>query len=265
MNYVTTDNALVKYMGFIRYCNSHINNETDFHIVRNILMNLNQLPTLSVDQIADSASVSNASVSRLIKKMGFSSAQDLKITVATVREKTALMRQFYYQERTSDSSLCNMAEKTALSNIQKTVETIDYEKMRLILTMLKISKKILFLGDAHELNVFSTLQIDFLNSGIPAFSYLDPLYSVLESRFLTPDDTVVFFNLAKEWMIPEYSEVLKNCRRKNARCIVFQQDDEPVCTDPTILYRYGIAGSGNGGYYSLSILNDIMCAMFWQI
>lgn len=264
MDYRKTNDELKKYMNFIRYCNSHIGNETDFSIVHTILENIDDLSSLSVDLIADKAAVSNASVSRLIKKMGFTSAKDLRNVLDKARERVGLLREFYYQERTLAIDLAAMASENALKNIQNTISSINYEKLGRIISVLKASDRILFVGDIHELTVFVTFQLDFINTGVPAFSFTDLSYTEIESRFLTERSSIVFFSLANEWHQDTYSQIFANAEKKRAHIIVFHQDEDPLFSSSEISYQYGISGSGNAGYYSLSILNDILCAMFWQ-
>ncbi|MBQ9823401.1 MAG: MurR/RpiR family transcriptional regulator [Solobacterium sp.] len=264
MDYRKTNDELTKYMNFIRYCNSHIDNDTDFSIVHTILENIDDLSSLSVDLIAAKAAVSNASVSRLIKKMGFTSAKDLRNVLNKARERVGLLREFYYQERTLGIDPAAMASENALKNIQSTVSSVNYEKLGRIISVLKASDRILFIGDIHELTVFVTFQLDFINTGVPAFSFMDLSYTEMESRFLTERSSAVFFSLAKEWHQDIYSEIFANAEKKKAHTIVFHQDEDPLFSGAEISYQYGISGSGNAGYYSLSILNDILCAMFWQ-
>lgn len=263
MDYRKTNNELQKYMGFIRYC-SRIENETDFSIIHTILNNIDDLSSLSVDLIAAKAAVSNASVSRLIKKMGFSSAKDLRSTLNKVREKVGLLREFYYQESTLGRDPAVMASEAALKNIQATIESINYEKLQRIIRIARASDRILFIGDTRELSIFMTFQLDFINAGIPAFAFNDLSYALLESRFLTERSTVILLSLAEEWHQDIFDEILSNAENKGSHIIIFHQDNSPVFKNAGISYPYGIEGSGNAGYHSLAILNEILSAIFWQ-
>ena len=264
MDYRQTNNELQKYMGFIRYCSSRIENETDFSIIHTILNHIDDLSSLSVDLIAAKAAVSNASVSRLIKKMGFSSAKDLRNTLNKVRERVGLLREFYYQERTLGRDPASVTSENALKNIQASINSINYEKLQHIIRIAKASDRILFIGDTRELSIFMTFQLDFINTGIPAFAFNDLSYSLLESRFLTERSSVILLSLATEWHQDIYDEILTGAEKKGSHIIVFHQDDRPVFKKAEISYPYGIQGSGNAGYHSLAILNEILSAMFWQ-
>lgn len=62
------DNAKNKMLHLIAYCNSQISNTTDLMIAANILKMTENNVMLSLEQLANNASVSQASVHRFIRK-----------------------------------------------------------------------------------------------------------------------------------------------------------------------------------------------------
>ena len=72
------DNAKNKTLHLIAYCNSQISNTTDLMIAASILKMTENNVMLSLEQLANNASVSQASVHRFIRKAGFDSYEDFR-------------------------------------------------------------------------------------------------------------------------------------------------------------------------------------------
>ena len=67
---------------FVRYCNKRNYTDNDYSIVRAVLGHMDDLLSLSLEQLAEESHLSEASVSRFIRRSGFDSFWDFKSHMA---------------------------------------------------------------------------------------------------------------------------------------------------------------------------------------
>ncbi len=85
------------FIGFVNYCNNHLSNSTDYGISRVILKQILATQDYSIESIAEEACVSQASVSRFIRKSGFPSFPKFRNDVSTAIVDIAVNRRMAHQ------------------------------------------------------------------------------------------------------------------------------------------------------------------------
>ena len=69
------------FFTFIEYLNARVANGNEYCIAKAIMDNVDKIMMVSLEEIADQANISVASVSRFVKKMGFESFADFKLAL----------------------------------------------------------------------------------------------------------------------------------------------------------------------------------------
>lgn len=251
---------------FVKFCNERLINNNDYSIAKTIFNHIDDIGSLSLDKIAQEASISTASVSRFINKAGFDSFQAFKHAFETFTRDVKMRRIISHTQRFMRTTVENMSEQLyvdALANLRQTKLNLDIDKLKQIVKVLKASKSVIFIGDSHELADFYTLQLEMLVNGIP--SYLINVYELdkIYINQLSSDDTVVFIGLFDQWFSKELNEILKYVKSKKAKIVAFTQEETYVIDHADLLYIYGIPQTFNDGYYSLPYLNRLLCEMIY--
>ena len=148
--------------------------------------------------------------------------------------------------------------KAMMDNLVSTNDSFDYEKIDSILSLLESAKEVIFLGDEHALSIFYTLQLDLLFAGIPAYLYKNPDVQEGMATRVGPGTVVVFLNIENNFVSESRANVIKQMKGHGATIIVFSQQDVDDILEYDHIYKYGIAGSHNNGYYSLFFLSQIL-------
>lgn len=258
-----------KGMGFsfLEYCNSNLSNTNEYNIARVLLKHIHELDAYSLDDISEEANISTASVSRLIKKMGFASYQEFrndliafKHDVMIAREVTCTRRFF---TKTNHQIVENLYDD-AMNNLQQTMLGINMDQLDKIVKMLKESKSVTFVGDEHALSIFYMLQIDLVINDIPAYLFKQKDVMQAHSSFLEEGTTVVFLDVFNRFLGKHKRAILKEIREKQVKTIAFVQEETREYQDFDLVYQYGIEGSSNDGYYSLFLMNNIITSLLYK-
>lgn len=258
--------GFIQSTNFIRYCNSRLANSNDYNIARVLLMHLEHIYDLSLEDIAEEAHISTASVSRFINKAGFRTFADFKRCMESSFLKTKLRRMNVNSKKLfqiSDQDFVDNLYNEGVNNLKKTRESINLNKIKEIISKLMSSRSVTFLGDLHELTIFYTLQLELIMHNIPVFSMQYDDLNLLHTQYLSKDDVLFFISVHDDWFTGIQKEILKKAKANGVYIIVLCQETKDFAQYDQI-YRYGIEGSNNDGYYSLLYLNRIMCDLFYR-
>lgn len=256
----------IQSTNFVRYCNSRLANSNDYNIARVILMHLEHIYDLSLEDIAEEAHISTASVSRFINKTGFRSFLDFKRCMENSFLKTKLRRMDTNAKtlfHISNQDFIDNLYKEGINNLKKTRETMDLGRIEEIIRILKSGRSVTFLGDLHELTTFYTLQLELIMHNVPAFSIQYDELNLLHIEYLSQGDVLVFINVHDDWFTDVQKKILEKAKANKVFIIVFCQEVKDF-EQYDFVYQYGIETSNNDGYYSLLYLNRIMCDLFYK-
>ena len=144
---------------FFRYCNENLSNTNEYNIARIIIEHIGDIKTVSLEQIAQEANISIASVSRFVQKIGYSSFQDFKDGLDYFIRNLNMVRTVSNMQQFMRTSLDNLADSLyveAISNLRQTKLNLDMEKLVAITKLLLNSRSVTFIGDTHEMIDFYT-------------------------------------------------------------------------------------------------------------
>ena len=254
------------YMGsffkMMNYFNTQMNNSSEYNIARVILNNVSELESLSLENLAVLSNTSPASVSRLIKKVGYSSYQDFRESFPKSLLEIKLNRKLNHVVQFPSGKEQTIVETLylkALRNLNATKDHIDLTKLNQIVEMMKQSSSVTFYGDDHSLSIFYTLQLDLLSLNISSYLFKTEQIQHLHSQFMQEHSMIIFLNVFDSFITPEQRKLIKKIRQKDVKIVGFGQEIKENWNDFfDVVYHYGIPRSTNDGFYSLFYLSQIL-------
>ena len=256
---------------FVRYCNKRNYTDNDYSIVRAVLGHMDDLLSLSLEQLAEESHLSEASVSRVIRRSGFDSFWDFKSHMAKFLSARRLQKtQEYLDTRRGmdDDAVGERLYQTAVGNLEATRRGLDTAKLARIVKRMDQSRAVYLVGDTRDLYCFYSLQMDLMCRGKTVyFCNIDEvtadLLSDLDSR-----SVLCVFSVCSEYYQDARRLVFREARQKNAAVVWFTQDqqeaDRAEDAAPEVVYEYGVPGSQNEGYYSLPLLAQMMSELLYK-
>lgn len=160
-------------------------------VAKAIMDNPEAVIYLSVSELAEKAGVSDPTVIRCCRRLGFKGYQDLKISLA--REMIPQMKTIHEEVEESDDA-DTIVQKVFASNMQALKATAG------ILDMSEMTKAIEYLVDADQIHFWglggsSPVALDahhkFFKLGTPCIAYSDSHMQAMAAALLGPTDVVV--------------------------------------------------------------------------
>lgn len=253
---------------FFRYCNENLSNTNEYNIARIIIEHIGDIKTVSLEQIAQEANISIASVSRFVQKIGYSSFQDFKDGLDYFIRNLNMVRTVSNMQQFMRTSLDNLADSLyveAISNLRQTKLNLDMEKLVAITKLLLNSRSVTFIGDTHEMIDFYTVQLDLVANEVPAYLFDLQEFQDIHSDFFKDGDTLVLLNVSNDFYSEIQKRVVEKASQKNLKLVVFAQDDLAEQKIFDYIYQYGIPKSINDGYYSLFYLSQIISELIYKV
>lgn len=264
---------VIRVINLINYCNSQVTNVNDQAIIRALFLHASDEseagPITSLEQIAREANISPASVSRFIRKAGYTSFEDFRTSFSRDLEQV-YHRRAYDHARTYGKGTADVFEtiyQQALDNLRATNDSLDREQLRNIAQVLDNAHSVTIYGDEHALADLYTLQIDLMGRGVAAFLFKNEMMQQLHAQNLSEGDVVLFVTVAQDFIRSGQMTILKELHeRKGITLIGLSQDDEPefrTLFDHFVLY--GLPGSLNDGFHSLWYLSLLMSELLYEL
>lgn len=253
-------NETGQFIGFINFCNSQLVHTTDYAISRAVLSAIAKEENLSIESVALEANTSQASVSRFIRKAGFSSfakaISDMRKAKSDLKLSRLLAQNIGFPNREPEH-IVDVIFQHLLQNLRATRHSLDLEKLQSLVGMMECAKSITFLGDAHSLALFFTLQLDLMSKGKVAYLYQREDFVSLHERFLEQPDLVIYLSVSDLFLREEHLEMMKQARSRGTKIAVFAQE-KLTDLDSDWFYQYGLQSSMNDGYYSLYFISQVL-------
>jgi len=150
-----------------------------------------QVITLSIAALADAAGVSDPTVVRACKRLGFVGYQDLKVTLA---QSIVTPLQNIHEEILPDDDIQKIVSKVFLSAIQTlhyTHDTLLPSSVELAANLLLSARRILIFAQGSSSAVAYDLHHKLLRLGLNANVYVDAHLQALATAYIVPEDVVV--------------------------------------------------------------------------
>ncbi len=156
-----------------------------------ILTHWQEVLHLPITEFAERVGVSEATVVRMCKKMGFRGFQELKITLAM--EKIQPVKTVHQAVQEGDD-LETILKKVFSANIRAMEATLN------ILSIKELERAISAIFSARQLQIYGVggsgpvaldAQHKFMKTGIPTVAYIDSHMQAMSASILEPNDVVI--------------------------------------------------------------------------
>ncbi len=160
----------------------------ELRVAKFVTENADRVPFLSVHALADAARVSVASVSRFVKKTGFSNYKDFKVGLA--REAGANVHGMYraITPRDTDDDIVRKVFRGYELSIEDTLSMLDFPALIEVAEALNVCRRVIFFGIGGSGIVAQDAALRFSHLDIQAESYSDPLSIIIQVKRLKPGD-----------------------------------------------------------------------------
>lgn len=155
-----------------------------------IQKNPREIMDLSVAALADASGVSDPTVVRTYKKLGFSGYEDLKLTLA---QATVSPNEIIHEDIDVSDSIQAVRDKvfqSALLTLQFTRDMLDPQTLEDAAGLLMQARKIVIFGLGGSAPVAMDLHHKLLRLGLDATVYTDPHVQVIACNYLDERDVV---------------------------------------------------------------------------
>lgn len=147
---------------------------------------------MTVSELASASKVSDASIIRFARELGFDSFQQLKIALAKEREETKINEKDITISK--DDSAKEIAEKTKLSCIKAIDDTnsiVDIKKLEDAVRAISGAKRVEVYGVGTSAAVAMVIQYKLIRLGISCKAYDDPHIQAMSASTMNFGDVVI--------------------------------------------------------------------------
>lgn len=167
-------------------------NQTESKLVSYIKEDLDQAAADTIQSMAEKTKVSTASISRFVKKIGFSSYRDFSMALASYKQKEGPLDLF--GEISDDDNTKAIAQKVfsgAQNALMMTSDALPAESLDKALSWLVSAKRVGFFGIGGSSIVAFNAYHKFLRTPIDVISHPDYDIQLMQAVKLTPQDMAV--------------------------------------------------------------------------
>ncbi|MBO1305687.1 MurR/RpiR family transcriptional regulator [Enterococcus sp. 669A] len=173
-----------------------------------ILRFSHEIRNMKISELAKNTGTSNASITRFVKKIGCENYSDMKLYItAQIEPEETLPSQgvaddvfLYYQ-----------------NVIKNTQRLFDQEKMDEFIRIVKQAKKIVLIGISSSGVTAETFGIRLMRMGLPAVSYSDPLWMLMQASIAEPED--LYFAISSSGTTDSIIETLERAKKRGSKIV----------------------------------------------
>ena len=195
----------------------HLLTNTEMKIARYVLENYELVLNSNITELAENAQVSDASVVRFCKSLGYKGYQDFKINAA----RDVLPKEKHFNpslEQYDDAdTICKKIFASEMAVLNRTLASLDPELVQSAARSIQQAEKLVFFGSGGSLLVGKDAQHKFMKIGIQTYVYDDVDMQLMASSLLKPGD--VAFCISHSGSNYHVIHCLKNAKENGAKTI----------------------------------------------
>jgi DNA-binding MurR/RpiR family transcriptional regulator len=203
--------------------------ESEAHVARWILKEAEKVVYLSMARVAEACDVSDTTVLRFCRSVGFHGFTDLKISLA---RDLANPPQLIHGDVLEEDLPIAVARKVFASNIQAlydTLEVLDHEALNKTVDLLAQSKRILVVGVGTSGPIVQDMVNRLFRLGLDCKGETDSYLQLMKTALLGPGDVVVAISHSGSSQDPILT--LKEARHRGAATICITGNERSPLTD----------------------------------
>ncbi|MEM7346748.1 MAG: MurR/RpiR family transcriptional regulator [Chloroflexota bacterium] len=183
----------------------------------------------SMAQIASACGVSDTTVLRFCRNVGFRGFTDLKISLA---QDLANPTQLIHDDIAPDDGPMTVARKVFLANIQAlydTLDMLDETAINQIIALLDQAKQILIVGVGVSAPIAMGAYHKLFRLGLPCIVPTDSHLQLMQAALLGPDDLVIAISHSGETRDP--LAIVKEAKQHGARTVCITTNAQSPLTE----------------------------------
>lgn len=215
---------------------------------------------LSLEEFSSSSHVSQPTISRFVKKLGFKNYQEFNMNFFSSIAIAQQIRNNKYRFESLEQAIENNYA-TSLANLASTKDNLDLDLLKKIIDSIKNAKSSVFFGTPESIVHFSRFQRDLVVNSHPSFFFYDSNSQAEHLKLIDSDSCAIFIVLANEYL-SLYRGRIEFLKNQGTTLILFTQDNKDELDNQfDYIYQYGTAGSFRFGDYSLPYIASILSAI----
>lgn len=190
----------------------------ELRVAQCILDSREQTLKLTVTELAEKAGVSDATVVRFCRTIGYKGYQDFKINLASdMAQPTALVVPGEFSRTDSVGDLICKVIRSEMSALEETIATLDAGQMEAIASLILHARRVVFFGTGGSLMVAMDAMHKFLKIGIKATVQMDSDIQKMESSLMERDDVAIA--ISHSGSSSHVLECVRNAQENGAKVI----------------------------------------------
>lgn len=199
--------------------------KSDKLLIEFIKKNLEDIAYKPITQIAKESNLGEATITRFARKMGFSSLQDFKVTLAQEVSPRFKSEDVVNSSIKNDESFSQSAKKLLYSNINVLTKTVDMAKeddIHKCVNLLLNARRIFFIGIGYSGIVAEHSNYKFMALGLNCNSLSDGHNMIRMTSVMEENDLIIAISHSGE--TDEIIRTVKNAKDNNVKVIAITED-----------------------------------------
>lgn len=230
-----------------------------------ILNNMKEILSLTSSEMADNIGVSQSSIIKFVKKLGFNKFGEFKIQVTKELENAKQNKDKIHNEIYLDDSLEDLSAKVfneTVKAMEDTLKTIDHKYFENVIDVIRQSHKILLIGSGMSSIVAKDLEIKLIKIRIDALHYESSHMQLMKLATMDEQDLVIAISHRGE--TEDVIDVIKKAKKKGIKVLSITSIEKNTVADLSDFNLKVISEENNFRSSAISsrmaqlILNDII-------
>ena len=217
------------YYQLINYLNTAKERDVFYYAASTILEHIDQIPHMSIGQVADLCFASPATISRLVRKLNFESFNDFKHEViASIEERDRIETVRYGNEpvdkypHVSYDVIKEEFKDAIIENIEFTHQKVSSKDIETIVDWIEKSNRVIFLGFNSGQYMSSQLQSTLAGFGKVSVSHGDERLQLEVLGDIHEDDLIILSSITGNYFTYK-SAAMEMFKKSKAKKVIITQ------------------------------------------
>lgn len=201
--------------------------KSDKLLIEYIKENLDEVAYKPISQIAKESNIGEATITRFARKMGFSSLQDFKVTLAQEVSPVKKNKNIINSNIENNEPAIESAKKLLNSNINiltNTVDIIDSEDVQKCANLIINARRIYFIGIGYSGIIAQDSNYKFMRIGLNCNCYYDSHTMIMMSSIMEKGDLIIAISHSGE--TDEIIKTVRNAKENGVDIICITENKD---------------------------------------
>lgn len=206
--------------------------KSDKMLMKYIKENIEYVSYMPISQIAKESNIGEATITRFSKKMGFSSLQDFKVTLAQEISINNKSKTIINSNIENDEPAIDTAKKLLSSNIttlEKTVDLINNQDIHNCANMIINARRIYFIGIGYSGIIAQDSNYKFMRIGLNCMSFDSSHTMIMMASIMEAEDLLIAISHTGE--TDAIIKTVELAKQNNVNIISITQNQESKLKD----------------------------------